>query len=97
MWHVSNIGRFPENAVQYALPKKSNLAWCNAEPQLYTAVCGLYAYGSGTSKQTFLLDYYSICEMAADGWTGTEIHFTQFWVITVVKMPEKWVTVRPGF
>lgn len=56
--------------------KKSSLAGYNAEPQLYTAVCGLYAYGTGTSKQTFLLDCDTICEMVADGRTGAEIHFS---------------------
>lgn len=69
-------GAFPENAVQHAFPKKPSLGWCNAEPHLYTAVCRLYAYGNGTSKQTFLLDCYSICETGADGCTGTEIHFS---------------------
>jgi hypothetical protein len=60
------LGAFPDNAVQYAHLKNQVLLGIVLK-QLYTAVCGSHAYGNGTSKQTFLLGCYSICETTADG------------------------------
>lgn len=60
-------GAFPESAVQYALPETPESRSAEGRAAVSAAVCGLRAYGDGTSKQTFLLDVYLICETAADG------------------------------
>lgn len=94
-WHVSDTRSFQKTAVKSVLLKNQLLLGVNIEPQSYTAVCGLYAYGISTSKQTFLLDYYFYCEMTADDNLAQKSTSAQSWFMTVVEVPS--VVTRPGF